>query len=380
MTIKKRLFISNVLMVVIPFVVSIVTFWVCILILNMLTGGAMLELIELDRGMRHAQMAGVDAPRIFPPVFAFFSIIAILYFTNRFLTAFILRRIKQPLEMLAGGVREISEGNLSHRIIHDEDDEFKPVCEAFNDMALRLKASVDEVQRNEQNRKELLAGISHDLRSPLTSIKAFVEGLLDGVAETPDSQREYLLIIKQKTDDINSMVSQLLMYSKLDMGNFPTHPEALDIRKEITDFVFASEEEFRAGGLTVEVSGDGGGFIWADPLQLRSVLANILGNSAKYKERETAAAAVRFQADGGIVRITFEDDGPGVPEDALPMLFDVFYRTDPSRNNPNQGSGLGLAITAKALERMGGAIRAENIEEGGLRVTVEIPEMTGGEG
>ena len=142
--------------------------------------------------------------------------------------------------MLASGVNQISEGNLEHQIDYSEDDEFKTVCEAFNNMAAQLKASTDEIRKNEQNRKELLAGISHDLRSPLTSIKAFVEGLLDGVADTPESQKEYLHIIKQKTEDINNMVSQLFYYSKMDMGNFPTHPETLNAAGEINDFVSAS--------------------------------------------------------------------------------------------------------------------------------------------
>ena len=316
-----------------------------------------------------------------PLIVSFISFIGsctVMIFTNLFLTKFVFKKIRQPLEMLTSGVRQISDGNLDYKIEYNENDEFKPICEDFNNMAARLKASIEEVQKNEQSRKELIAGISHDLRSPLTSIKAFVEGLLDGVADTPESQREYLQIIKQKTDDINKMVSQLFLYSKMDMGNYPTHPETLNIAGEIKDFISASQEEYKAKGLITEIINvPAEANIYADPVQLRSIFANILGNSAKYKNKETASAAINCAADNGIIRIIFEDDGPGVPENEITKLFDIFYRGDPSRSNPNQGSGLGLAIAAKALERMNGRIYAKNITTGGLRIIVEIPEIKG---
>ena len=364
MTIKKRLFISNILMITIPYLVSAVTGTAFILTLHLIFDG------ELT-----VYRANPDIPLIVS-VNTFIGFSIIMFFTNRFLIRFVFKRIKEPLEVLSNGVNQISEGNLDYKIIYHENDEFKPVCEAFNNMAARLKDSIEEVQKNEQNRKELIAGISHDLRSPLTSIKAFVEGLLDGIAGTPESQREYLQIIKQKTDDINRMVAQLFLYSKMDMGNYPTHPEILNVSDELKDFVSASQEEYKAKGLLVEIINAPENInSYADPVQLRSVFANILGNSAKYKIKETARAIINCLADGGVIKIIFEDDGPGIPENEISRLFDVFYRSDPSRSNPNQGSGLGLAIASKALERMNGRIYAENINAGGLRIIVEIPEM-----
>jgi signal transduction histidine kinase len=245
-------------------------------------------------------------------------------------------------------------------------------------MAIQLSASIEEVKKNDQNRKELFAGISHDLRSPLTSIKAYVDGLLDGVAATPESQREYLQIIKQKTDDINKMVSQLFLYSKMDMGNYPTHPEILNIENEIRDFISASHEEYKMEGLIIEIlRTPTDTYIFADPVQLRSVFANILGNSAKYKNKKTATATINCTVINDVVKIIFEDDGTGVSENDVTRLFDVFYRIDPSRNNPNKGSGLGLAIVSKTLERMNGKISAENISKGGLRMIIEIPGCIG---
>ena len=133
---------------------------------------------------------------------------------------------------LAEGVRQIRDGNLDHRIAHAQRDEFQPVCEAFNGMADRLRASVEQSQREEEGRKELLASISHDVRSPLTSIRAYVEGLLDGVADTPEKQRAYLSIVQKKAVEIDDLVKKLFQFSKMDMGEFPYSPERLCVAEE----------------------------------------------------------------------------------------------------------------------------------------------------
>jgi len=378
MTIKKRLFISNLVMTVTPFIISIATVAASVFVINVLTNGDYEIVRGSGVGSRAIHLAEDDFQAIMLTLAAVLLFTAIVFITNRLLTKFVFKKIMQPLEILAYGVQQISEGNLDHKIEFSEKNEFKPICEAFNGMAEKLKTADDLTKKNEQNRKELFAGISHDIRSPLTSIKAFAEGLIDGIANTPEAQQEYLQIIKQKTEDVNNMVSQLFLYSKMDMGNYPTNPEKIDIGKEIKDFVSASEEEFKAGGLSVEISDlPNKALIYADPIQLRSIFANLLGNSAKYKKADTVKAKIYCLTSDESVNIVVEDNGPGVSEEAMPKLFDAFYRVDPSRNNPNQGSGLGLAIALKALERMGGSIRAENINEGGLRIIMRIPKTEG---
>lgn len=378
MTIKKRLFISNILMIVIPLIISVVTVGVSFLVLDAFTDGSLMEAIRPIRPMPGFEKPYLDIHMFRGPIIMIVSFIVVLLITNSFLTRFVFRKIRQPLEMLSGGVRQISEGNLDYRIEYNEDDEFKPVCEDFNDMAARLKTSTEEVQKNEENRKELIASISHDLLSPLTSIKGFVEGLRDGVADTPETQLEYINIINQKTDDIKSMVSQLFFYSKIDMGSYPVHLDKLNISDELYDFILASCGIYLEKGLSIEVGKvPDNNYINADPVQLRSVFANILDNSAKYKDKENAKAIISCTSDDGKIKIVFDDDGPGIPEEMLPRIFDVFYRVDPSRSNPHKGSGLGLAIAAKALERMNGEISAENIPGGGLRLIIVIPEVKG---
>lgn len=382
MTIKKRLFISNILMIVIPVILSMITVFVCLFIINVISQGTFYEALRKAEEMQELQFEDyrpiANAQIMLLGFLLIAGVITVVYFTNRFLTKFVFAKVEQPLNVLTKGVHQIRDGNLDHEIIYYQEDEFKPICEDFNEMARRLKASVTEVQKNERNRKELLASISHDLRSPLTSIKAYVEGLIDGVAATPEAQREYLQIIKTKTDDINLMVSKIFLFSKMDMGEYPCYPENLDIGKEITDFVNASHEEYKQRGLLIDtVSVPAEKYIFADPTHLRSIFVNILDNSTKYKEREMVRVCINSEVTGNVVRILIEDDGPGVPIDTLPFLFDTFYRSDPSRNNPQKGSGLGLAIVAKAVERMNGRIYAQNRKEKGLCIIMEIPETKG---
>lgn len=293
--------------------------------------------------------------------------------TNRFLTSFVFRHISEPLLTLSEGVRQIRDGNLGFRIEYMSPDEFKPVCEDFNDMAARLKAGVERSRREEESRKELLTGISHDVRSPLTSIRAYVEGLLDGVADTPEKRERYLRIIHGKTVEIDSLMRKVFLFSKLDMGEYPYSPERLDAAREIGDFAAASAEDYARLGLEIRLGALPDAKIDADPTCLRSVFMNLLDNSAKYKNRPAGTASISGEIKGARLVLCVDDDGPGVPEEALGKLFDVFYRSDPARRNPDQGRGLGLAIAAKAVERMGGTIRAENLPGGGLRIMIEIP-------
>lgn len=301
------------------------------------------------------------------------GIVIAIIMANHFLSRFVFRKINYSLNLLADGVHQLNEGNLSYRIVYKEKDEFAPVCDDFNLMAARLSQSIELTHKQEQNHKELIAGISHDLRSPLTSIKAYVEGLIDGVANTPQSQLSYMQMIKTKADDIDHMVSKLFLFSKMDMGDYPYDPEQLFISQEIKAYVEATSYEYGEKGLQIALEQlEPDVTIYADPLQLRSVLANILENSLKYKDKSVGKAWISISRKEQQVCIVIEDDGPGVPPEEIGKLFDVFYRSDRSRSNPNKGSGLGLAITAKAINYMGGNIYAENREVGGLRIIIDI--------
>lgn len=307
------------------------------------------------------------------------AVMLTIFLTNRFLTRFVFQHIQEALEELSQGVHQIRDGNLGIRIQHKTSDEFAPICEDFNDMADRLKKSVSLIQNQEKNRKELLAGMSHDLRSPLTSIKAYTEGLIDGVAKTPEAQARYLAMIQTKVNEIESMITNLFTFSKMDLEEYPCYPEILDLEKEVMALIRQNRDEYEARGLNIDCSNVRScGKIYADPGQFRSIVSNILGNSLKYKEQVSGCVSIKTSHDQSSIQLLIEDDGPGVPEEALSKLFEVFYRSDPSRSNPQKGSGLGLAIAQKAVLRMRGSIRAENIEPHGLRMILSFPKYKEG--
>ena len=304
-------------------------------------------------------------------------VLAAIWGTNRFLIRFVFQKINEPLTILSDGVREIGGGNLDYRIDYPGKDEFAPVCEAFNEMAARLKISVERTRQDEEGRKELLAGISHDLRSPLTSIRAYVEGLMDGVAKTPEARQRYLMTIKTKAEDIDRMVSQLFLFSKLDMAEYPMEPRTFRLDEFVTELVSETAEEYQSKGLEITVISLCPMSVTVDMELLRRVLTNVIDNSAKYKTAVKGHLRIDLEDAGENCRVTLADDGPGVPEDAVSKLFDAFYRSDPARKNPAGGSGLGLAIVSRTVERMGGTISARNAPSGGLEITITLPKEDG---
>lgn len=308
-----------------------------------------------------------------------FLVVGVIFFTNRFLTRFVYQRIQQPLDVLAKGVHHIRDGNLDYQITYSNEDEFKEICEDFNDMGARLRAYVEQAQKDEKNRKVLLASISHDLRSPLTSIRAYVEGLLDDIAKTPDAQENYLKMIKTKTEEIDQFVKRLFLFSKMEMGDFPYYPEIIDIKEEIEDYLRASAPTYKKKGLDIEINELPSEInIFVDPIYFSSVLTNIFDNSAKYKNMPKGKVSITcYVVEGESICLLFDDNGPGVSNDGLEKLFDVFYRNDPSRNNPQKGSGLGLAIVKKSIAYMGGCIEASNLPYGGLRMKILLPIWKG---
>jgi signal transduction histidine kinase len=284
------------------------------------------------------------------------------------------KSIVTPLDMLVSGVHHIRDGNLNYRISYAGDDEFAGVCADFNEMAGRLLDMVHARQKDDENRRELIAGISHDLRTPLTSIKAYIEGLGEGVSATPESRERYVNIIKSKTEDLEHIIAQLFLFSKLDLGNFPFKMETFDIGGMLADFVKTAAEEYSQKGLAIDLAENTGGvMINADRVQLGNVFTNILENSVKYGNKDQGVMRIACRAENDQAVITLSDNGPGAPQASLEKIFHALYRGDKARSNTGQGSGLGLAISAKIMERLGGEIRAANAREGGLSISLKLP-------
>jgi signal transduction histidine kinase len=369
MTIKRRLFISNILMLVIPIVLTSICYAVAIIVFMSATGTLNFEQFHDEK---YAQVQQYYYYILLGYAFVIFVIIL----TNKVLTRLVFRNIITPINTLTYGVHQIRDGNLDYHIEYEWKDEFAGICSDFNEMAERLSDFVAQRQKDEANRKELIAGISHDLRTPLTGIKAYVEGLETGVASTPEMQRKYLYTIKSKTAELERIINQLFMFSKIDIGEFPFNLEEFDLDAELRSLIDGVRDDYEKDGLTISFAESGKPVsVNADIQQFRNAVTNIIENSLKYKIAERGTLKITTRTENEAVTIELTDNGPGVPE--IDKLFNVFYRGDPARSGDKSGSGLGLAITSKILERMGGNIRAENAADGGLAIIIMLPILRG---
>ncbi|MDR2749272.1 MAG: HAMP domain-containing histidine kinase [Clostridiales bacterium] len=366
MTIKRRLFWSNILMVAIPTVLAVVfCSAISLLLIRFFEGwnGDTDELIALS------ERAESMPEFVWLGIAMLIVMAAIILATTVFLTSHLLKSITTPLNTLSFGVKQVRDGNLTFRLGYMGKDEFSPVCDDFNQMAARLEYLENARRKDEESRRELIAGISHDLRTPLTSIKAYLEGLEKGVPTSEEQRAKYFGIISAKANDLEHILEQLFLFCKLDMNEFPINLEQAELMS-IAEMAQSLQPEYLRRGLRIIVDPVPEAKISIDPILFRNVLVNILENSVRYKKAETALLKISWTVQEAGIAIRLEDDGPGVPLEDLDKLFDAFYRSDPSR--ATKGNGLGLAISAKIIKQMGGEIRAELPSGGGLGIVVGL--------
>lgn len=300
-------------------------------------------------------------------------LVIFIVLTSFFLSRFLIRRILSPLRKLQKAAEEIRKGNLSVHIDHGRDDEFKPAVDAFNLMAGRLKETLEEKERNEERRKELIAAISHDIRTPLTSIKAYVEGLLDHVASTPEMEKRYLKVIQKKADVLDRLINQLFFLSRLDIGEKAIPLEPLDLSDFIFRFVEENKLNWEKNGACFTLEMKEEMRVRANPLLLERIVGNLASNSIRYKKKDRVHITIRTERKGNMAEIHVWDDGPGVSEEALSRLKETFYRTDSARSRTENGSGLGLSIVDRAVKLMKGTLDFRNRKPEGLEAVFTLP-------
>lgn len=304
-----------------------------------------------------------------------FLVVIIVFITNRFLTRFVFNIINTSIEELRYGVGQIRDGNLKYRLAADKKNEFDAVSAGFNEMAARLLDFVNSRLQDEATRKELIAGISHDLRTPLTSARAYIEGLENGLDSTAEIRMRYIQTIKNKLRDLEQMSDTLFLFSSLELDESPWILKETELTGELEKIISGFKDEYEARGLNILFLTEETKEVWVniDSSQMRNVIINIMENSVKYKIKERGKMEIRLFTDNSTAFITMTDDGPGAPEETLDRLFDVFYRVDSSRSAAVKGSGLGLAIVAKLVHSFGGTIHAENSPSGGLSIIIQFP-------
>lgn len=309
------------------------------------------------------------------------SVILIMAMTCSFLMMWIYRSILTPIETLKKATRNIRDGNLDFEVIIEDNDEIGELCADFEEMRIRLKESTEEKVVFDSQNKELISNISHDLKTPITAVKGYVEGLLDGVADTPEKQEKYLRTIYNKANDMDRLINELTFYSKIDTNRIPYTFNKINIKEYFDDCVEDIGMEMSQQQVTLNYENQVGSKVTviADAEQIKRVINNIVSNSVKYMDKPQKYIAIRVKDVGDFVQVEIEDNGRGIASKDLPYIFDRFFRTDTSRNSSKGGSGIGLSIVHKILEDHGGKVWATSREGIGttmcfvLRKYQEVP-------
>lgn len=368
MTIQKRLVRSNIAMLLIPILTAAVLGALALCAMLILLRENLLTLHEAAEQVESV-LHGFKLTLCLYGAAAALLILAVTALTNWYLTKALFSHISQPLCILMAGVARIRDGDLDTPIAYPEQDEFKAACDAVDEMAARLKASLEEQQTQQQKKQELIAGISHDLKSPLTSIRAYTEALLEGVAKDEESRQRYLQTIRAKEADIETMVNRLFAFAKMDMSQYPVHTAALPLQQTVQQLA----EEWASEELQVEIRIPPTMQVLADRELLGHIFSNLFSNSRKYAGPKNICVHICASEANGMSKIIFSDNGAGVPPGQLARLFEPFYRADAARTAPGKGSGLGLAVVKKAVEAMNGKVNAKNGESGGLQICFTLP-------
>ena len=322
---------------------------------------------EETRVLQAADGSVVSTGRVLPQIRVFLknmsiSAILILLLTASLLIIWIYTGINVPLLKLRKATHNIAEGNLDFTLEVTGDDEISDLCRDFEEMRRRLRESTEEKIEYDRESKELISNISHDLKTPITAIKGYVEGIMDGVADTPEKMDRYIRTIYNKANDMDRLINELTFYSKIDTNRIPytfnrinvsgyfedcCEEVGLDLESKNIDFSYFNYVDEK-----VEVI--------ADAEQIKRVINNIISNSVKYMDKAKGRINIRVKDVGDFVQVEIEDNGKGIGPKELPYIFDRFYRTDASRNSAMGGSGIGLSIVRKIVEDHGGKIWASS--------------------
>lgn len=292
------------------------------------------------------------------------SILLILVLTACMLTVWIYTSLINPIKKLQIAAQNIKDGNLDFTVEAESNDEIGELCRTFEEMRQRLKDNTEEKIASEKENKALISNIAHDLKTPITAVKGYAEGIMDGVADTAEKRDKYIRTIYNKANEMDTLINELTLYSKIDTNRIPYNFSRINVADYFNDCI----EEI---GLDLEAKNIGLAYfnytdeevqIIADPEQLKRVIHNIIGNSIKYLDKQKGLLNIRIKDVGDFIQVEIEDNGRGIGAKDLPYIFDRFYRTDASRNSATGGSGIGLSIVKKIIEDHGGKIWATSKE------------------
>ena len=289
------------------------------------------------------------------------------------------KRVLKPINELKNGVEEIAKGNYEVKVEYDARNEVSILVNSFNDMAEKLHHGELLKAEYEENRKALVANISHDLKTPITSIQGYVEVIMKSENMPKDTLNKYHQTIYNNAAYVNKLIDDLFLFSKLDMEKLDFQFEKLNLQAFMDDVMqeFEFELDSRKVIFHYESNLNGTYYFNIDRKRVYQVLKNIIGNAVKYGDKENLELRVRLYVEENNACIDIEDNGPGIPQDKLPHIFDRFYRVDYARTKDLISTGLGLAIAKELVEAQGGSIKVTSRENKGTCFTILLKAERG---
>lgn len=286
----------------------------------------------------------------------------------------IYKRILVPLDKLQTATKKIADGDLDYQLDERDFSEIPFLFKDFERMRIKLKEDEEEKKLSEDAAKELVSNISHDLKTPLTAIRGYVEGILDGVASSPQKTRDYLNTIYNKTNDMTSLIDELLYYSQVAEKHMSYKYEKIYVKEFFDEYVKDLYLELETIKIKFEyiVNVGTNTVIDMDKEQIKRALNNIVSNAVKYMDKEEPEIHFRVTETSDAINIQISDNGRGIDEKDLPHIFERFYRSDVSRNTKLGGSGIGLSIVKKVIENHEGSVVAMSKLGVGTEVGIEL--------
>ena len=309
---------------------------------------------------------------------ALIVILCVIVLTGIVLVNWLMYGFIKPINQLKKALHSIENGDYDTSLIKPKQAEFEGLFKDFESMRIKLKENRDRRNLAEKQNKELIANITHDLKTPITSIRGYVEGIMDGVADTDEKMDRYIKTIYNKANALNALINELTGYSKIDAREITYNFGRISVDEYFGDC--ASEMIFDLQEQGVKFVYDNrvkkSTAVLADPVQLSKVIHNIISNSVKYKSPERSVIRMRIKDMGEYIQVDVRDNGMGIPKEDTEKIFDRFFRSDVSRNSDKGGNGIGLSIAKKIIEDHGGRIWATVDGSVGLTIHFTLRKYT----
>ena len=277
-----------------------------------------------------------------------------------------------PLERLGVEATAFAAGDHQARARVEGPRETRIVAEAFNQMAAAVDSAIDELKVEERRKTQFVSDVSHELRTPLTAIRGAAETLLDGDVE-PDDQQRFLSTIALEAERLGRLANDLLTLQRIEGATGELPLRSVDLRLAADRSAAMLEPLLEDREVTLSINGRAP-LVLGDEDRLQQVVLNLVDNASRMVGAG-GHVVVELTAEGDRAVLSVIDDGPGIPVEDLPRLFDRFYRADTSRTRASGGAGLGLAIVRAIITAHGGQIEAANMPAGGARMTVVLPAL-----